>query len=158
MLFPIFHIVHVLAVIAWIGGLAFITVLILPMIVKMPEPLQKVLFFQRIEHRFAPLARVYNAVVGVTGFSMVALSGQPVEVYKNPFFIFMTAVWVLWFMMLFGLEPIIIRRMLDRLSKSGEKMEIETVFGRMNRLHTALLIVSLLASAAGVVFAHAYTG
>ena len=159
MALSIFHIIHVLTVILWIGGLAFITLLILPMIVKMKNPLEKVLLFQRIEHKFAPLARIYSAVVGVSGFIMFFI----MDLHSGPFFdlpfslLFMVFVWVFWIIMLFGLEPLIIKRMLDRLaSQKGDGLEIEDVFNRMNKLHYVLLLLSLAASAAGAAFAHGF--
>ncbi len=158
MLFSLMHFLHLVFVILWIGGLGFITIVVLPMIVRMQDPLQKVLFFQRMEHKFAPMAKVYNAIVGITGFVMLYMSGwQSLMFTKQGLsLLFMVAVWVFWAIMLFGLEPLIVRKMIDNLAKSGEKMEIETIFNRMNRLHWVLLIVSLLASISGVAFGHGY--
>ena len=156
MLFSIMHIIHVLTVILWVGGLAFITVLILPMVVKMPDALQKVLLFQRIEHKFAPLARVYAAITGISGFVMFYIMNLQSSLFSLTSLplLFMITVWIFWVVMLFGLEPIIIKKMLDKMAGSGEKMEIETVFLRMNRLHWLLLFLSLAASAAGAIFSH----
>jgi uncharacterized membrane protein len=150
------HIIHVLTVILWIGGLAFITVLILPMVVKMPDALQKVLLFQRIEHKFAPLARVYAAITGISGFVMFYIMNLQSSLFSLTSLplLFMITVWIFWVVMLFGLEPIIIKKMLDKMAGSGEKMEIEIVFLRMNRLHWLLLFLSLAASAAGAIFSH----
>jgi len=95
MLFLLMHIVHILTVILWIGGLAFVTGIVLPMVIKTPDALQKVLTFQRIEHRFAPLAKAYNIVVGITVFIMVWQTGW-YELYftKDGWALtFMTAVW-----------------------------------------------------------------
>lgn len=158
MLFSLMHVIHLLTVILWIGGLGFITILVLPLIIKMPDPLQKVLFFQRIEHKFAPMARVYTVITGITGFTMMFMSGAQGILFTRAGFplLFMSGVWVFWTIMLFGLEPIIIRRMLDNMASGGTKMEIETVFSRMNRLHFALLALSLAAVAAGAAFAHGF--
>ncbi len=158
MLFSLMHYLHVIFVILWIGGLGFITIVALPMIVKMQDPLQKVLSFQRMEHRFAPLAKLYNAIVGLTGFAMLYMSGWQSLVFTRQglSLLFMVLVWVFWAVMLFGLEPLVVRKMIDKMAKSGEKMEIETIFNRMNRLHWVLLIVSLLASISGVAFGHGY--
>lgn len=158
MLFKAMHIIHLLTVIVWIGGLAFITILLLPMVIRMQDALQKVLLFQRIEHRFAPMARVFNLVVGITGVAMVKLAGWQGLYFTRQGLplLFMTVVWVLWFVMLFGLEPLIVRKMLDKMAKGGGKLEIETIFARLNRMHIILLIISLAASGAGVIFAHNY--
>lgn len=156
MLFYIMHIIHLLTVILWIGGLAFVTTMVLPMAIKDPDPLRKVLTFQRIEHRFAPTAKWYNLITGASGFVMIFQMGWHKVLFTRQGIplTFMVLVWVFWFVMLFGLEPIVIKKMLERMAKSGEKMEIETVFARMNRMHWMMLIVSLAASAAGVLTAH----
>lgn len=157
MLFPIMHIIHVLTVILWIGGLAFVTTLIFPVMVKIPNPLEKVLFFQRIEHRFAPLARIYSAIVGISGFAMFFNLGLEDVVFAKDgrFLLFMIIVWFFWIILLYGLEPIIIKRLLDNLARQkGEELEIEDVFRRVNILHWVLLAVSLAAAASGAIFAH----
>ncbi len=159
MIFSLLHIIHVLTVILWIGGLAFITFLILPMIVKMPNPLEKVLLFQRIEHRFAPAARIYSAVVGISGFAMFFMMDLQHVIFtgESLSLLFMIIVWIFWTVMLFGLEPLIIKRLLDRLaSQKGDGLEIEDVFKRMNVLHLALLFISLAAAASGAIFAHGF--
>ncbi len=158
-IYPFLHIIHILTVILWIGGLGFITILILPMVVKMPDALQKVLLFQRIEHRFAPLARVYTVIVGITGFSMFFILDLTSIIFakEGMFLLVMIAIWVFWVIMLFGLEPLIVKRILDNLSKQkGKDLEIEDLFNRMNILHFVLLFLSLTAAASGVIFAHSH--
>jgi uncharacterized membrane protein len=156
MLFSIMHIIHILGVILWIGGLGFITIIVFPAILKTTDPLQKVLQFQRIEHRFAPLARVYNLIVGISGFTMLGVTGWHSVLFtrQGAPLLFMLVIWVFWAVMLFGLEPLIIKKMLDRMANSGQEMDIDGIFARMNRLHWILLIISLAAAAAGAVFTH----
>ena len=158
MLFTLIHIIHLITVIIWIGGLSFITIIVIPMLISWDDPLQKVLTFQRIEHRFAPVARIYNIITGVTGFVMVYLTGwyKLYHTAKGLPLLIMTIIWLVWFVMLFGLEPLIVKKMLDRMVKSGVKMEIEAVFSRMNKMHWVLLLLSLVASTAGIIFAHGY--
>jgi uncharacterized membrane protein len=156
MLFLAMHIIHLLTVILWIGGLAFVTMIVLPMAIKTPDALQKVLLFQRVEHRFAKIARLYNLVTGITGFVMIFMTGWYQVLFTRasiPLTV-MTLVWVFWFVMLFGLEPIIIRRMLDNMAKGGAKLEIDTIFTRLNRLHYFMVAISLVAAAAGALVAH----
>lgn len=156
MLFTLLHIIHLLTVIIWIGGLVFVTSIVLPMAIRTPDALQKVLMFQRIEHRFAPLAKVYNIITGVTGFAMMFLMGWQGALFTRSGIplTFMLLIWVFWFVMLFGLEPIIIKKMLENMLKKGEQMDIESVFTKMNRLHWVMVVISLAASAAGVLVAH----
>ncbi|MCC7203013.1 MAG: hypothetical protein IT393_10180 [Nitrospirae bacterium] len=158
MLFTLIHIIHLLTVIIWIGGLSFITIIVIPMLIKWDAPLQKALTFQSIEHKFAPIARVYNLITGATGFIMVYLTGWHKLYFtaKGLPLLIMTVIWLIWFVMLFGLEPLIVKKMLDNMAKNGVKMEIEAVFARMNLMHWVLLTASLVASIAGIVFAHSY--
>lgn len=159
MLFSIMHIIHVLTVILWIGGLAFVTTMIFPVIYKTPDALQKVLFFQRIEHKFAKIARTYNLITGISGFAMVIIMGWfPVMLTKEGLGLtIMAVIWVIWFVMLWGLEPLIIKKMLDNMAKKGAQMDIDGIFKRLNKMHWVLLTASLVASAAGAVFAHNLT-
>ena len=156
MAFIIMHIIHLLAVIIWIGGLAFVTVIIFPVIFKTPDPLQKVLTFQRIEHRFAKIARYFVVLVGLSGFSMLFITGwhRALFTLAGLPLTFMTLVWVFWMIMLFGVEPLVIKKMLERMAKEPEEMTIDSVFKRVNRMHWVLLFVSLLASTAGAITAH----
>jgi uncharacterized membrane protein len=156
MFFSIMHIIHVLSVILWIGGLAFVTIIIFPVIFKTPEALQKVILFQSIERRFARLARIYNLVVGITGFTMLLLMGWQNALFTKPGIplTFMVLVWVFWAVMLFGLEPLVIKKMLDNMMKKGEKMDIDGIFRKMNKLHWVLLVLSLAAASAGAIFIH----
>src|SRR5574340_263214 len=107
MLFYLMHVIHLLTVILWIGGLAFVTSIVLPMAIKTPDALQKVLLFQRVEHRFAKTARIYNIITGATGFVMIFITGWYRMLFTRagiPLTV-MTMIWVFWFVMLWGLEP-----------------------------------------------------
>ncbi len=158
MLFHAMHIIHLITVILWIGGLSFITTMIFPIIIRTQDPLAKVLLFRKIEHRFARTARVYNLITGASGIIMVLLMGWQSLYLKRaglPLLI-MSLIWVLWFVMLFGLEPLLIRKMLERMMKNSEKMDIDAVFSRMNRMHWFLMILSFVAVTGGAVFAHGF--
>jgi uncharacterized membrane protein len=150
------HIIHLLAVIIWIGGLAFVTIIIFPVIFKTPDPLQKVLTFQRIEHRFARIAKWFVVIVGLSGIAMLMITGWYALLFTASGIplTFMSLLWVFWMVMLFGVEPLVIKKMLERMAKEPEEMTIDSVFKRVNRMHWVLLFASLLASIAGVLTAH----
>ncbi len=150
------HIIHLLTVIVWIGGLAFVTIIIFPVIFKTPDPLQKVLTFQRIEHRFARLARYFVVITGISGFIMLFTAGWQSALFTRAGIplTFMTLVWFFWMIMLFGVEPLVIKKMLERLAKEGTELTIDSVFKRVNRMHWVLLFISFLASIGGALTAH----
>jgi len=157
-MFMLMHIIHLLTVILWIGGLAFVTVIMLPITLSTKDSLQKVLSFQRVEHRFAKQARIYNVITGASGFAMLYITGWHNLLFTGqgiPLTV-MTMIWVFWFVMLWGLEPLIIRKMLEKMLKGEEKMDIDGVFRKMFVLHWVLMAVSLVAAAAGALTAHGY--
>ena len=68
MLLTILLIIHVICVIVWIGGVAFVTTVIFPMIYRTEGSLEKALLFQGVEHRFAGIVKWLIGIVGITGF------------------------------------------------------------------------------------------
>jgi uncharacterized membrane protein len=57
MFLTILLIIHVMGVIIWIGGVAFVTTVIFPLMYQTEGSLEKALLFQRVEHRFAGMVR-----------------------------------------------------------------------------------------------------
>jgi hypothetical protein len=112
-----------------------------------------------VERRFAKAAKTLNLVTGVSGFVMVFMMGWHRIIFTRPGIplLIMTLIWLLWFVMLFALEPIIIKGMLDRMARNAKEhggLEIDAVFRRMQSMHWFLLLLSLVAVASGAVFVH----
>ena len=63
---------HVLGVVLWIGGVAFVTTVLLPAVRRLKAPEERVEFFETLERRFAWQARGTTLLVGATGFHLVA--------------------------------------------------------------------------------------
>lgn len=150
------HIIHLIFIVIWIGGLAFITINVFPALIKTPDPLEKAIQFQRIEHKFAPLARIYMVIVGLSGFYMTYSMGWQGLLFTKaglPLTI-MVVVWVFWFIMLFGLEPLVIKKMLQRMKNNDPDLDIDKIFIKMNKMHWVLLAVSLFTVIMGAVFSH----
>lgn len=157
MLFTGLLIIHVLTVILWFGGLAFVTIIIFPSLYKIEDIIQKAMSFQRVEHRFAKLARYYAATVGITGLTMAFITGKHLMLFTEHgiFLTIMFMIWVMWIVMLFGLEPFIIKKMLERMVK-GEVPDVNAIFKRLNAMHWVLLTVSLIAAASGILSSRGY--
>jgi len=60
---------HVLAITLWIGGVGFVTSILLPAIRRLKRPEVRVDLFEAIERRFACQARATTVLAGVTGFT-----------------------------------------------------------------------------------------
>ena len=59
---------HVVAVVLWIGGVGFVTTVLLPAIRRLTAPEERVAFFDAIERRFAWQARATTLIAGLSGF------------------------------------------------------------------------------------------
>ena len=61
---------HVLAIVHWIGGVAMVTLVILPAVTRLAEPAQRLAVFEAVEGRFGAQARYSVTLAGLTGFYM----------------------------------------------------------------------------------------
>ncbi|MGE5150027.1 MAG: hypothetical protein ACM3II_07905, partial [Rhodospirillaceae bacterium] len=59
--------IHVLAVVHWIGGVVFVTAVVLPAISAMAEPKRRLEMFEAIERRFSRQVRVSVPLAGLSG-------------------------------------------------------------------------------------------
>lgn len=152
--FALPRVIHVLAIVLWIGGVAFVTTVLLPAIRRMPSDQDKLALFERIEGAFAWQARVTTAVAGVSGFYLVHRMGvwhwfaEPSRWYLHA----MVAVWVLFTLMLFVLEPLVLHRLFHDWSRRDPDGTLRFV----QRMHWGLLSLSLLAAGGAVAGAHGW--
>ena len=101
---------HVLAVVLWIGGVAFVTTVLLPAVRRFKSPQERLAFFDAIERRFAWQARGTTLLAGLTGLYMLSrldLWGR-FQIASYWWMHAMVIVWLIFTMMLFVLEPLIL--------------------------------------------------
>ncbi|MCA8887332.1 MAG: hypothetical protein KDA46_00760 [Parvularculaceae bacterium] len=137
--FPVMHGLHVLAVLMWIGGVGFVTLVLMPSISALPEG-ERLSAFHRFESRFAPQARIWVLLAGVSGFWMI-WRGDMWSRFADPHFWWMHAmvcVWAVFAAMLFIIEPLFLHR---RMAASPTP---KADFRRMIVMHRVLLGLSLL--------------
>ena len=145
---------HVLGVVLWIGGVAFVTTVLLPAVRRLKVREERVEFFETLERRFAWQARGTTLLVGATGFYLVAawdLWGRlasPTYWWMHA----MVAVWVVFTVMLFVAEPLFLHRQLVQRAKRDP----EGTFRRIERMHWALLAISLVTVLGAVAGAHGW--
>lgn len=139
---------HVLAVLMWIGGVAFVTTVVMPSVRRGHAPDEHLAAFHRIEARFAPQARIWVLLAGASGVWMIQRAAMW-DRFADPRFWWMHAMvglWALFAAMLFVLEPLVLQR---RMAASPAPARD---FARMERLHRLLLaaaVVTLLGAVAG---------
>ena len=142
---------HVLAVLAWMGGVWFVTLVILPAIAATTPPDQRVAAFHRIEGRFAPQAMAWVLLAGASGFWM-AWRMDLWWRFADPAYWWMWAmllVWLLFMLILFVAEPLLIHPLMQRGSPLLS-------FARLRRMHVLLSLAGFVAAAGAVAGAHGW--
>jgi len=133
---------HVLFVVIWIGGVAMVTMVVLPAVRRGDIGPNRLQAFEAIERRFGWHARSATVIVGLTGFYMtdrLDLWGR----FRSGEFWWMHAmvgVWLLFTLILFVAEPLILHKwFLARAIASPE-----AAFALLQRAHWLLLALSLI--------------
>jgi len=129
--------VHMVGIVWWLGGVAFVTTVVLPRVRREADPHAA---FQQTERRFAPQARVAMLLVGASGVYLLW------RFHAWHWFLLghywwldaMSAYWVFFFFMLFVAEP------LGLFGKGHGPRSADLWVRRTLRLHRILLAVGLV--------------
>ena len=143
---------HVLAIVLWIGGVGMVTTVLLPAIRRSYPAAQRFAAFHDLEARFARQARITTALAGASGFYM-AWQMDAWDRFLSGSFWWMHAMvltWVIFTLMLFVLEPLFLERLLARRAATAP----EATYRLVERLHWALLTLSLITVAGAVAGSH----
>lgn len=134
------RVVHVIAVVFWIGGVGFVTWVLMPALKTTEVPHERLARFQQFERRFAWQARIWVLLAGASGFWMVARGDLWSRFADGRFWWMhlMVALWGIFALMLFVIEPLHLHQ---RLANSTTP---EADFARMMRLHQLLLAISII--------------
>lgn len=148
------RVIHVLGVVLWIGGVAMVTTVLLPSLRRLQSAGDPFELFERIEGRFALQARVTTVLTGVSGFYLLdALAGWSRLTLPGYWWIHaMIALWALFTLMLFVLEPLVLRRHLAARAARDPAGTLR----RVELLHRVLLALSLLTVAGAVAGSHGW--
>ena len=151
MLVSILIAVHVLGVVVWIGGVAFVTMIVFPMITRMEDSFEKVLFFQGIEHRFAGIAKSAVVVVGLTGGWLLYITGEW-RILFSVAGIGPTLMLIVWMFYLFVL--LFEGRIFKMIFKGSAQQDSIKIFSLLSRFHWVVLGLSLLTIGVGIWAGH----
>ncbi|GGF60757.1 hypothetical protein GCM10007301_20650 [Azorhizobium oxalatiphilum] len=141
---------HVLTVLHWIGGLAFVTLVVLPLSRMMPGA-QGVALFETVEARFSGQVRWSVPLAGLTGLWMTLRMDLWAR-FQDPAFWWMHAMLALWaafMLLLFVIEPLLHHR-IAALALAAPV----PVLRRISLLHRVLLTVTALTVFSAVAGAH----
>jgi len=146
---------HVLAVVLWVGGVGFVTTVLLPAVRRLKTPNERVAFFDAIERRFAWQARATTLLAGLTGFYMTTRLDLWSRFQSAAYWWMhaMIAVWLLFTIMLFVAEPLVLHRWFQKRAMSDP----EGTFALIERMHRVLLAVSLITVLGAVAGSHGWS-
>jgi uncharacterized membrane protein len=152
--FVLARVIHVLGVVLWIGGVAFVTTVLIPSLRDLPNAGSRLELFEQLEGKFALQARIVTLLTGVTGFYLLQVMDAWERYQQLQFWWLhlMTLVWGIFTLVLFLLEPLVLHRWFrERATKDSDN-----AFLWLHRMHKILLTLSLIAVAGAVAGSHGY--
>ena len=150
--FALARAIHVLALVHWIGGVAIVTTIVLPSARRLPNENEALAAFEAFELRFARQARISILLIGLSGVYMLTkLDAWNYFKYASFWWLhLMVAVWVLFALMIYVLEPFVIHRLFREFAMRNK----DSAFAVATILHAVVLIISAFAIGAGLIGAH----
>ena len=148
--FTLARVLHILAIVPWIGGVAFVTTVLMPAVRRNNAPRERLAAFHRFEAGFAWQARLWVGLAGLSGLWMIYRADLWYRFSDLRFWWMhaMVAVWAIFAAMLYIAEPLFLHR---RMAQSRTP---ERDFARMERMHRILLLASLIATGGAMAGAH----
>ena len=143
---------HVAAVVHWIGGVSFVTLVLLPGVRRLAVPEERARLFEAIEGAFSWQAKISVTLAGLTGFYMTHRLAAW-ERFLDPVFWWMhamVAVWLVFTVILFVLEPLFLHRWFAQQVRQQPAKTMTLV----HRGHILLMTVSLITVLAAVLGSH----
>lgn len=148
--FTLARVIHIVAVLMWIGGVAFVTTVVMPSIRRSRPTSDPLSAFHALENGFAWQARIWVVLAGVSGFWMTWRADLWSR-FTDPQFWWMWAmllIWAIFAAMLFVAEPLFLHK---RMAASPQP---EKDFQIMEWMHRILLVASILATVGAVGGSH----
>ena len=145
--------IHVLSVVMWIGGVAFVTTVAMPAIRRSSPPAERLAAFHRFESVFVWQARLWVLLAGASGLWMIWRTDMWSRFEDRQYWWMhaMVCLWALFALMLFVIEPFFLHRKMERTPDPAR------VFTRMEWMHRVLLTLALITVAAAVMGSHGWS-
>lgn len=143
---------HVLFVVLWIGGVGFVTTVMLPAARRLNGAEERLPFFDAFETRFARQARITTVLAGLSGIYMLIRLDLWDRFLDLSFWWMhaMVLVWLLFTLMLFVAEPLFLRRW----TMARARTDPASTFRFVEWLHRVLLALSIATVLGAVAGSH----
>lgn len=147
--------IHVLAIVHWIGGMGFVTLVVLPLARHAAVPHEGLGLFESVERRFSSQVRLSVPVAGLSGFYMAErLDAWPRFLDPAQWWLgAMLLLWLLFMTILFVVEPAIAPRLIE-----AGRSDPAGLLARVARVHWLLLGASAAVAGGAVLGAHGLLG
>jgi uncharacterized membrane protein len=153
-LFVITRAIHVVSVVMWIGGVYFVTTVLIPKFRNENDLHIRLEQFEAVERRFTLQAKFITVVAGLSGFYMVHyLNGWERYLHIEYWWLhLMSFVWLVFTVVLFILEPLVLHSWFHEQAKNNS----DQTFALLHNFHKVILTVSLVAIFGAVVGSHGF--
>ena len=102
--------IHVVSVVLWIGGVGFVTTVVIPTARRRGAADERLALFETIESRFSRFARWLVLIAGLSGLYLAHRLGLWPRFLALWWMAAMAGLWLLFAVILFILEPVLLRR------------------------------------------------
>lgn len=146
--------IHVLSIVIWMGGVAFVTLILIPALRKNYLEQEQLIIFNMIEKSFAKIARLTVVLAGISGLYMTYKLNSW-DKFTNPHQFWMAAmvlIWAMFALALFIVEPFFI-------NNHGRMVKEDSGIRNLRKtqiIHLIILILSLVTIFCSVLGAHGF--
>jgi uncharacterized membrane protein len=153
--FVIARAIHILGIVLWIGGVAFVTTVLIPSIQRNANHEDRLALFESLEGQFSFQAKIMTLMTGLSGVYMLEVMNAWSRYLSYQFWWLhlMTFVWVIFTVVLFVLEPLVLHKWFHRQAVENS----DKAFTVLQTMHIILLCLSLVAIASAMAGSHGYT-
>ncbi len=149
--FVMARVLHIIGVVLWIGGVAFLALVVVPTLRGLPEVEKNFKIFAAVEGRFKSQAKIITTMTGLSGFFMLFwLDAWDRYLHLSFWWVhLMTFIWVFFTLVLFVIEPILIKRNIHKKAMSDPAATFRFVY-RMLMILTTLSLIAIFGAITGV--------
>ena len=140
---------HVMGVVLWIGGVAMVTLVLLPC-VRATAGADRLALFESLEHQFARQSRWTTLLVGASGLYLTHAAGLWHRFAELQYWWMhaMVFVWAVFTLVLFVLEPLVLHRWFAERARRQPDGTLR-IIAAMHWLLLAASLVAVMGAAAG---------
>ncbi len=143
------RVIHVLSVVIWIGGVYFVTFVVLPVLKQTHDAVGR---FEAVEIQFTKHARIVVTLAGLSGFYMLyQLDGWDWYQSADYWWVHaMTVLWLIFTFVLFVAEPLFLHAWFIRQAEAAPERTLAIAC----RFHQVMTLLSLITIAAAIYGVH----